>query len=622
LTHVSTNFSPRENGFAFLNYFRLNIPVQIPMPFGGSVDLSKVVFGLCGGMCFSALDYYHLGEPPPPDTQVESIDPKLYVYLCQRQLDSLSVPVLFKVFEWMLNEDTTLAVRMSRYEMPKIYRSLEKGEPVVLALIRVKGLDDPSHNHQVLATSYDFDPVSKDLHIDLYDPNHPGEQPSLSLNLTKPSQGLHLTQSTGEPLRAFFVIPYQPSRAAPQMVSKPKEIAREVPEPPFRLGWPVDSLRVNQYFGENPETYKPFGLPGHEGLDLFATTGANVYAAADGDVYEAELRQGHPYGRQIRIKHSSNGKVFHTVYAHLSQTLVSKGQHVIAGELIGLADNTGNSFGSHLHLTLKIEGEQTPGYPAWIVDPWPYLKDSTAVPTENLPELSGVKVYTTAGLNLRTGPSTEAPILGAVPAGETLNVFGDADTVHESIGIEGQWLQILTASGQTGYVAAWYVQDVDQSFPPSDLVVYPDDLLNLRSGPGTAFNLLATLTQDDALTVLGDGDLARESIGRQGAWLQVETSAGARGFVAAWLVHVTGQAPPPSGLSVYPTIILNVHIHPSQDANILAVVTPKDRLSVLGDRLAAETRMGQTDQWLNVQTPSKFAGYVAAWLVTKEPPPK
>jgi hypothetical protein len=45
--------------------------------------------------------------------------------------------------------------------------------------------------------------------IYLYDPNHPGEEPSLSLNLANPTAGVNLTQSTGEPLRGFFVNKYQ-----------------------------------------------------------------------------------------------------------------------------------------------------------------------------------------------------------------------------------------------------------------------------------------------------------------------------------------------------------------------------------------------------------------------------
>ena len=622
MTRVQTNFSSINNGFRFRNFFELQLPVKFPLPFGGSVALSNVVFGLCGGMCFAALDYFYLGEVPPAETEVKKIDRKLFGYLCERQLESIKVPVLLKVFEWMLSEDETIATRMARYEIPKLRRMLDRGEPAVLVLVRAHGLDNPTQNHQVLATGYEFDPITRVMRIQLYDPNHPQQEPAITLNLASPRSGLQLAQSTGEMLYGFFVIPYKPQKSVPRiklekLLPEAEGLAFSLVETvqSFRLHWPVDSRRINQNFGENPDTYKPFGLPGHEGLDLLALSGANVYAAAGGEVYEAGNRKGHPYGMQVRIKHEFNGKVYHTVYAHLSETFVQSGQRVSAGERIGLADNTGNSFGSHLHLTLKIDGEQTPGYPAGIVDPWPYLKDAIAQPLEPLLGLSGLRVYTTTELNLRSEPGTDSQVLALIPAGEPLNVFGDADSLRQTIGVQGKWLRVQTASGQVGHVAAWFVQDIEQAFPPSELVIYPFDTVHLRSGPSTAFNSLAILTLEDPLTVLGDADIARSKIGRQGEWLQVQTERGERGFVAAWLVHRTGQTAPSSNLVVYPTGLLNVRARPSTDGNIITVVSPEDALTILGDKEGARARVGQTDQWLNVRTPGKFVGYVAAWLV-------
>lgn len=61
-------------------------------------------------------------------------------------------------------------------------------------------------------------------------------------------------------------------------------------------------------------------------------------------------------------------------YAHLSGALVSKGQFVKVGERIALAGETGHTRGPYLHLTLKLIGARTPGYPPGVVDPlssWP-----------------------------------------------------------------------------------------------------------------------------------------------------------------------------------------------------------------------------------------------------------
>lgn len=633
MARVLTKFSPEINGFRFVNSFEFEFPVKLQLPFVGKLDLDKVVYGLCGGMCFSVLDYFYSGEPMPETSKVDEIDKKLFVYLCDRQLDSLSIPVLLKVIRWMLAEERYIGLRMTRYELPKLRRMLDKGEPAVLALIRIQGLGDPTQNHQVLATAYDYDPDSKQMVVTLYDPNHPGEAPTIQMDLNHPSQGIQISQSSGEFLRGFFVIPYTPQTAVPRMSPSilPFEpgISFDI-APRFRLRWPVDSHRVNQYFGENPDTYKPFGLPGHEGLDLFAPSGANIYAAMDGEVYQVGHPKGHPYGLQVRIKQEFQGKIFHTVYAHLAETIVKSGQSVSAGDLIGKADNTGNSFGSHLHLTLKIEGEKTSGYPDGIVDPWPYLKsaieDTTPpelpdLPKEPLPPDSGVTVYTDAQLNLRAAPSTDSAVRGVLPAGEALSVLGEADINRPKIGQQDQWLQVKTAGGLPGFVAAWFVHTLEQAFPPSDLVVYPVGDLNLRSGPATAYEVLATLTSTEPLTVLGDSNNARSKIGNSNTWLQVQTEGGQRGFVAAWLVHTTGQSLPTSDLKVYPTGILNVRARPSVDSNQLTVVTPNDPLTVLGDPESARASIGQPNRWLNVRTPEGYQGYVAAWFVRKADAP-
>ena len=148
---------------------------------------------------------------------------------------------------------------------------------------------------------------------------------------------------------------------------------------------------------------------------------------------------------------------------------------------------------------------------------------------------SELSVYTAGHLNVRAEPHAEAQILAVLPAGETLAVVGDAGQARARLGREGEWLQVQTASSQTGFVAAWLVQSSGQTFPPSDLVVYPVDTVNLRAGPATAFELLASLAVTDPLIVLGDAGNARDKIGRPGEWLQVQTEKGLKGFVAASL---------------------------------------------------------------------------------------
>ena len=64
-------------------------------------------------------------------------------------------------------------------------------------------------NHQVLAVGYEEDIITKRTTLFLYDPNHPGQTPSITMDLSKPGTGIKIQQDTGESLRGFFVIDYE-----------------------------------------------------------------------------------------------------------------------------------------------------------------------------------------------------------------------------------------------------------------------------------------------------------------------------------------------------------------------------------------------------------------------------
>jgi hypothetical protein len=209
MAQARTQFVPEQRGFGFVNSFTLPFPAQIRLPLIGEIDLKKVVYGLCGGMCFAALDYYYAGRPVPPYARPEDLEGDYVRYLWDRQLDSLGVTVIPKVIEWMLRSDKDVALRTARYEVPKLRRRLDQGTPVVVALVRARGVSDPTINHQVLVTGYDFDETSRQLKLYLCDPNYPRRATHLNMSLVSPGQGLDAAQSTGERLRALFLIEYR-----------------------------------------------------------------------------------------------------------------------------------------------------------------------------------------------------------------------------------------------------------------------------------------------------------------------------------------------------------------------------------------------------------------------------
>jgi murein DD-endopeptidase MepM/ murein hydrolase activator NlpD len=90
----------------------------------------------------------------------------------------------------------------------------------------------------------------------------------------------------------------------------------------------------------------------HLGIDLAADIGTPVYATADGRVSFVGRDPG--LGKMIRINHLSG---YSTVYAHLSQVKVKRGEHVKRGEVIGEVGNTGYSTGPHLHYEVHFLGQ-------------------------------------------------------------------------------------------------------------------------------------------------------------------------------------------------------------------------------------------------------------------------
>jgi murein DD-endopeptidase MepM/ murein hydrolase activator NlpD len=99
--------------------------------------------------------------------------------------------------------------------------------------------------------------------------------------------------------------------------------------------------------------YRPRFRRQHKGIDINATKGDTIRAAFDGKVRVVDY-QPSGYGNVVVIRHP-NG--LETVYGHLSKHLTKRDKVVKAGYPIGLAGDTGFSFGTHLHFETRLLGE-------------------------------------------------------------------------------------------------------------------------------------------------------------------------------------------------------------------------------------------------------------------------
>jgi hypothetical protein len=95
----------------------------------------------------------------------------------------------------------------------------------------------------------------------------------------------------------------------------------------------------------------------HSGIDLAARPGTPIYATGDGVVRVAGRNpEGYSgYGVVVDIDH---GFGFHTLYAHMTTTMVKEGQKVKRGEQVGTVGSTGMSTGAHLHYEVILNGKK------------------------------------------------------------------------------------------------------------------------------------------------------------------------------------------------------------------------------------------------------------------------
>ena len=124
--------------------------------------------------------------------------------------------------------------------------------------------------------------------------------------------------------------------------------------------WPCpSSTRVTSEYG-----YRIHPLTGtkkmHNGIDIGASTGTPIVAAASGTVAAASYNSS--MGNYVMIDH---GDSLYTVYMHCSAFNVSAGDTVSAGSTIAFVGSTGNSTGPHLHFSVRLNGSY--------VNPWNYV---------------------------------------------------------------------------------------------------------------------------------------------------------------------------------------------------------------------------------------------------------
>lgn len=132
-----------------------------------------------------------------------------------------------------------------------------------------------------------------------------------------------------------------------------KNLALTGKNPPSNATWitPVSGYRISSAFG-----YRTAPTAGastyHQGVDMACNQGTPIYASRGGSVTRASYQEGGA-GYYVSIDH---GDGFASIYMHMTHFVVSAGQKVSAGQLIGYVGSTGVSTGPHLHFGISYAG--------------------------------------------------------------------------------------------------------------------------------------------------------------------------------------------------------------------------------------------------------------------------
>jgi hypothetical protein len=257
----SRGFVPSADGFAFANAWPAAPAVTVPL-LVGSAGIGNAARGLCGGMVFAALDYWHAGVEPP--ARQPAAGTPLYRFIVRRLIDSWHLPSgVARYYRWMLRPDGDSAgawrrVTGSRHgvarrtisrEWPAIRASLDRRVPAALGVVTVASANPLrlGANHQVLACGYSVAGTVVTLRV--YDPNvgpdddvrirfdTAGDGPASTAGLAGPAStagpdtafahnlGLRL------PVRGFFLTRYAPRRPPAAVTSRPRRGRRAAGTP-------------------------------------------------------------------------------------------------------------------------------------------------------------------------------------------------------------------------------------------------------------------------------------------------------------------------------------------------------------------------------------------------------
>lgn len=222
-TAKMTRFDPAVHGFRFTNQFKHVL---------GVFDITTS--GYCGGMAYSALDYFKSGIATPKQSYVPVAGTALENYILSRQMKSLEA----HMDKWIELHGNPFGARNSEFfnwglqgtgggRLQELRAKIDAGNPVPLGLKSMSA--DPSADHVVLAYGYDMGRYKgdlgtnkEDLKIFIYEPNYGAQKITLVPNITK--QAWCYVEDPEQCWRSYFVQQNYAQMSPPRVPDRPVEM--------------------------------------------------------------------------------------------------------------------------------------------------------------------------------------------------------------------------------------------------------------------------------------------------------------------------------------------------------------------------------------------------------------
>ncbi|RGE19098.1 M23 family peptidase [Leucobacter sp. wl10] len=163
---------------------------------------------------------------------------------------------------------------------------------------------------------------------------------------------------------AIGAVEVQAAPVAPQQVSLEQGLVDPAQLSDTKLRYPFDqTMPLTDGFGYRTAPVAQF----HDAQDIAAANGTPIRIIGDGVVVEAGWAND-GCGFSLKVQHLVDGQNVTSRYCHMEDGshTYQVGDRVSSGDEAGRVGNTGMSFGSHLHLALRLNGEP--------IDPLPFIE--------------------------------------------------------------------------------------------------------------------------------------------------------------------------------------------------------------------------------------------------------